>query len=103
MALVGEDKLAEDEALRYAFINNQMLAQIANNLKRYDILEYIFRGLVEQNPNDSDPRVNLAAAYYEQGNVSAAVAVLEKAIEDIPAFKEEGEKLLRGIEVNDGN
>ncbi len=103
VALVGEDKLAEDEALRYAFINNQMLAQIANNLKRYDILEYIFRGLVEQNPNDSDVRVNLAAAYYEQGNVSAAVAVLEKAIEDIPAFKEEGEKLLRGIEVNDGN
>lgn len=101
--LVGEDKLAEDEGLRQVFISNQMVAQIANQMKRYDILEYIFTALVEQYPNDSDARVNLAASYFEQGKEEAAVAVLKKAIEDIPEFEEEGKKLLKGIGINNGD
>ncbi|MEX2341284.1 MAG: O-antigen ligase family protein, partial [Candidatus Paceibacterota bacterium] len=98
--LVSEDRLEEDRVLYNAFINNQTMLQIANNLKRYDILEYIFTGLIEQYPDDSNPRVNLAATYFEQGNTEAAKAVIEKAIVDIPAFKEEGERLLAGIEEN---
>ena len=98
--LVGEEVLAEDEVLRYVFINNQMLLQIANNKKRYDVLEYIFKGQVEQYPEDTDARVNLAAAYYEQGDKDAAIEVIEEAMRDIPSFQAEGEKILDGLEAS---
>lgn len=96
--LVGEDKLTKDEGLNYTFINSQMMLQVANTLRRYDILEYIFKGLALQYPSESTYRVNLAAAYYEQGDKEATIEVIKEAMRDIPSFQDEGEKLLAGIE-----
>lgn len=79
-------------------VEEPMLLQVAAQKKEYELLEYILEGRIELEPNNTGPRVNLAALYMEQGDAERAKQVIQQAIADIPAFAEEGERLLSGIE-----
>ena len=53
---------------------------------------------VEVNPNDTQSRTSLAAVYLAAGLRAEAVIELRKAIENDPAFKEQGEFFIQEIE-----
>ena len=95
--LVSEEELAKKGGLWYAYVNDEISLQVANQLKRYDLLELILLSRIELDPSNSEHRYNLAAVYYEQGNKEQAISVLEQAIKDIPAFKSRGETMIRQL------
>ncbi len=95
--LLDLETLGEDPGLLYTVVNEPLLLQIAYQKKDYSILEFITKERMVASPLDPSLRTNLAALYFEQGKHSEARVVVEKAIEDIPAFKAEGEALLEEI------
>ena len=96
-ALIGSDVVTHGGDLWYALASDQLIITIAYQEKRYDLLRRIMSARVEIDPTRTDYRINLAAVYYETRELDKAVEVLEKAIEDIPSFKTEGQKLIDQI------
>ena len=90
--------LEADRTLRDVFTTDEMSLQLYHEAKRFDIVEYIFEKRREATPTDTVVRTNLAALYYEMGDKEKAIAVLREAIKDIPSFKSEGERLIKGLE-----
>jgi len=68
-------------------------SQKGNRIKAIQILEK----LVENNLNNIQYRVSLAAAYFENNQNSEAIRVIEEAIEIDSNFKEQGEKFIEEI------
>lgn len=95
--LIDLETLKEDPGLLSAVVNEPLLLQIAYQNKNYSLLEFIAKERMLATPMEKDLRTNLAALYFEQGKYNEAKAVIEKAIEDIPTFKTEGEALLEEI------
>ncbi len=87
-----------DKQLWYTVLTDEMSLHLYHEAKQYDMVEYIFKGRKELYPLDSVVRTNLAALYYEMGDKARAIAVLNEAIDDIPAFEDEGRKLIKGLE-----
>lgn len=83
--------------LWYALAADSMIISIAHQEKRQDILLRIMVARKEIEPTRIDYRTNLAAVYYETGELDKAIAVLEEAIRDIPTFKSEGQALIKKI------
>lgn len=96
--LIDLDTLNETPGLLSFVVNEPLLLSIAYQKKDYDILEFITKERIKAAPLDTSLRTNLAALYFEQGKHSEAKAVVEKAIEEIPTFKAEGEALLEEID-----
>lgn len=96
--LIGLDVLGNDPGLMSAVVNEPLLLSIAYKKKDYDILKLITEQKVLAMPSDQGARKNLAALHFEQGNYTEAKRVIEQAIEDIPTFKTDGEKMLEEIE-----
>jgi O-antigen ligase/tetratricopeptide (TPR) repeat protein len=90
--------LDADRALREVAATDEMSLHLYHEAKQYDMVEYIFKGRKELYPLDSVVRTNLAALYYEMGDKARAIAVLNEAIDDIPAFEDEGRKLIKSLE-----
>lgn len=84
-----------------AVVTEPMFFQVVYQKKAYDWLELILKGRVELEPGNKDARTNLAALYYEMGNTETSVAILQQAIKDIPAFKDEGEALIAKLQTKD--
>ncbi len=66
---------------------------LGDNLKSIEILEK----LVEENPENVQYHISLAAAYFENKQNIKSIAELEKAIELDPNFKEQGERFIEEI------
>lgn len=93
----GPGETRSRERLWYALVEEPLALQAAHQTKNYELMIYILSERVVLYPQDPSMRVNLAAGYYEQGNINKAIEILEKAISDIPAFKTEGESLIKGL------
>lgn len=96
--MLPASELEKKGELWQAYVNEQMVLQLAYEKKRYDVVEDIMRGKIELNPSEKSLRVNLAALFFEQKDFTNARLVIEEAIRDIPAFKAEGEGMLAEIE-----
>ncbi|MFH1413219.1 MAG: tetratricopeptide repeat protein, partial [bacterium] len=57
----------------------------------------IWEILIEQNPDNAQYRVSLAASYLQIGEREKAIEQLEKAIELEPKFKQQGEYYINEI------
>lgn len=93
----GPGEIVSRERVWSSLVNEQFALQSAYRLKNYDLLLYILSERVKLYPDNSEMRTNLAAAYYEMGDKEKAIAVIEKAITEIPAFRDEGERLIKGL------
>lgn len=95
--LIPKAELDKKGDLWFVYVNDLLTVQALNQIKRYDLLEFIFEARVANNPSDPELRINLAAAYFEGGNKEMAIAVLEQAIEDIPSFRDRGRAMIRQL------
>jgi tetratricopeptide (TPR) repeat protein len=91
------DELVNTDELRNSFARNDFAIQAAYQAKDYERLIEMFGVRIAGAPNDAQLRVNLAVAYYESGNIEEAVAVLERAAEDIPAFKTQADSFITDL------
>jgi tetratricopeptide (TPR) repeat protein len=58
----------------------------------------LFNIRIQERPLEPQERVNLAYIYHtDLGQSDKAIEILQKAIEDIPSFKVQGEELIAGI------
>jgi len=64
---------------------------------RYDKIVTIWRAHVKAQPTDAQARFTLAAALFEMGNHTEAIAVLEDAGRDIPSTKTQADSLIEQI------
>jgi tetratricopeptide (TPR) repeat protein len=95
--LLPPSELEKKEALWIAAVREPLMMQVAYQKSETYMVEQIVMGRVTLEPTNKDARVNLAAFYFEQGNLAKAREVIVEAINDMPSFKEEGEKLLEQI------
>jgi len=72
-------------------------SKIGEKTKALQVLEI----LVENNPENVQYHISLAATYFENGQNSKSIIELEKAIELDPNFKEQGEKFLGEIKTGE--
>jgi len=96
--LINLETIHENPGLLYTVVNDPLLLSIAYQKKDYELLEFITNERMKASPTDASLRTNLAALYLEQDKYSEARTVIEKAIEEIPTFKTEGEALLKEID-----
>ena len=96
----GPGEKRSRESLLRALVDGRLALAAAYHFKNYELLNYILTERVRLHPEDVGVRVNLAAAYYEQGDMSKAIETLEQAINDIPTFRSEGRKLIDNIREN---
>lgn len=88
----GNDKQAVDlltEHFGDPYVDDERLFMAWANAKRFDIVVPIIEKRVENNPEDVQLKVSLAAAYKEIGEVDKAVALLEKTKAEKPEFAEQ--------------
>jgi tetratricopeptide (TPR) repeat protein len=88
LAEVSISTLIQDEQLLRAYVDTGQFNNVV----------FIWERRVENNPDNSDFRVSLAAAYLQVGEREKSIAQLRKAIELNPSFKEEGESYIREIQ-----
>lgn len=94
---INIEDLSKDKQLREAFIGDDLAVQVVYEMKEYPLLIYMLTERTALHPTDTNNRVNLAIAYYENGESGKAINVLEDAIEDIPSFREQGLQLIKEI------
>jgi tetratricopeptide (TPR) repeat protein len=91
---LGDQKLADEilmEAYGTVLVDNPRIIQAYYDTKQYSKLVKILEFAVENDPANLQNHLSLAASYLDMGNSAKAIAVLQKAIEINPEFKEQGE------------
>jgi O-antigen ligase/tetratricopeptide (TPR) repeat protein len=97
---------AGDTALRDSLITpeykdeyskNDIVLRALYDTRQYDELVTIIEDRIEENTNDVQLRVSLAAVLREQGKTKQAIAAIEKAMTDFPDFKSQGETYIRDL------
>ncbi len=88
------DELIVTDAHKQSFYMSDLVVQVAYTAKLFPLLKTIFEYRIEQNPEEPQLRASLAYLLNESGDKAGAIQVLKKAIEDIPAFKEQGEQFM---------
>ncbi len=78
-------------------VDSEQLVRAYFDARLYDRVISIWKGRVEKNPTDPQTRVSLAAAYLAANDRASAIIELERVIELNPAFKEQGEFLIKEI------
>ncbi len=91
------DELIQTDEQKIAFALNQSAVQAVYQKKMYTRLIAMFRIQVEQKPEDSQIRTNLAYILNESGDTEGAILVLKKAGEDIPSFKTQAEQFIASL------
>lgn len=91
---INTEDLQSDRPLRVAFVNDDLAVQAVYEMKDYPLLIYMLSERMSLRPDDVNTRVNLAIAYYETGNTTRAVEILNQAVKDIPSFKKQGQEII---------
>jgi O-antigen ligase/tetratricopeptide (TPR) repeat protein len=95
-ALFNELISTEDEKKAYAL--SDQAVQTVYALKRFPQLIDMFKIRIAERPTATEERTNLAYIYGASGQIDAAIAVLEQAIQDIPSFKTQAEQFITSLE-----
>lgn len=96
--IASSDALEDNQSLSYIFVQEPLVAQIAYQQKRYDLLEFIMLERTKLDPKNRTHWVNLATIYVERKEYDKAREVVLMAMDNVPGFEEEGELLLEEIE-----
>ena len=64
---------------------------------RYDLVRDIWAARVQRDPGRIDWRRSLAATYFRLGQTSRAIETIRATIRERPAFREEGETMIREV------
>jgi len=93
------DELAEELMKDYGgtIIPDERFITAYNERKMFDKVEAIWEKFVEENPENAQYRVSLAAGYLQTGKRQKAIEQLQKAIELEPRFKQQGEYYINEI------
>ncbi len=91
------DEVINTDSLKSTFANNDLAVQAAYTAKMYDLLKEMFTRRVEENPTDTQVRVNLAFILNESGDTQGAVEVLTQAGKDIPSFAAQSEQFIASL------
>lgn len=78
-------------------VNDPRLLQVLVNIKRYDRVIEIWKMRVQQNPNDAQQHVGLAAAYFTTGDKTNAIAELQRAAQLNPSLAAQIQAVIAGI------
>ena len=103
------DELIQTEEQKNAFAVNEFAVQAVYKAKMYPLLKDMFERQIVQKPTEPQPRTNLSFILNESGDSAGAIAVLTKAGEDIPTFKEQADGFIASIvakntaETNEGS
>lgn len=99
-AIYGKDNKLADEILApiqaLALTDDRIVSAYAAT-GQYGKIILIFQARIKNDPNNTQSRVSLAAAYLGNGQREAAVAEIQKIIEISPQFKEQGENYIKEI------
>lgn len=96
----GRDKEAVDllnERYGTVAIDDERLFNEWTRAKRFDIAIMILEKRIEENPEDMQLRVSLAAAYKETGDIPTAVRILEEAKQEKPEFAEQMDGFIKEL------
>jgi tetratricopeptide (TPR) repeat protein len=95
----GKDDLAEELMKNYGgtIIPDERFLMAFNERKMFDKVTAISEKFVEENPENAQYRVSLAAGYLQMGERQKAIEQLQKAIELEPRFKQQGEYYINEI------
>lgn len=96
--IINLETLEPNTSFWHAVVTDDLLFRWAYEKERYDIVEYILEAQINLNPENPEVRTNYAALLLEEGDKEGAIAVLRQAINDIPSFKSEGERLIKSVE-----
>ncbi len=97
---IGRDDIAEKLLIPLygtTLVPEQGFANAYQIRGRFDKVASILEKILEENPNDAQSHLSLAAAYVEMGKRQAAIPLIEKTIKLSPDFKAQGEELLDRI------
>jgi len=96
----GNDGLAEELMRDYGgtIITDERFLAAFNERKMFDKVTAISEKFVEENPENAQYRVSLAAIYLQIGERQKAIEQLQKAIELEPRFKQQGEYYINEIQ-----
>ena len=81
-----------------SYYQNDFILRAAYDTKHFDIVQDISKHKSDAAPGDLQLRVSLAVAYYQGGNTPSAIAVLQKATQDFPDFKTQGDQYIKAIQ-----
>ncbi|MBI4691968.1 MAG: O-antigen ligase family protein [Candidatus Terrybacteria bacterium] len=95
----GQDKLAEDLMKDYGGLIVADERILRAFIERGDIIKItaILEKFIEQEPNNAQYRVSLAAGYLQSSQRQKAIEQLQKAIDLEPKFKQQGEYYINEI------
>jgi O-antigen ligase/tetratricopeptide (TPR) repeat protein len=91
------DELIQTDDEKRAFAQSQYAVQAMYTAKMYPNLIEMLTLQAEASPNDKQVRTSLAYILNESGDREGAIAVLEKAIEDIPEFTTEATQFITDL------
>lgn len=96
----GKDGLAEELMKDYGgtIVTDERFLTAFNERKMFDKVAAIWEKFVEENPENAQYRVSLAASYLQVEKRQKAIEQLQKAIELEPRFKQQGEYYINEIQ-----
>ena len=102
LLMIMNNQKAEGEALLEKHFGKKVISdkQFVNAYAKigdYETVKHIWQTLIEQEPNNAQYYVSLAATYMQLNWREEAIQTLEKAIELEPKFKEQGEFFIKEI------
>ena len=89
------NELIATEDAKKAFALNDTALQATYSAKEYAMLIEMLNVRIAENPDVAQNRASLAFVYNEMGDMQNAIATLQKAGEDIPAFKAEADSYIQ--------
>lgn len=91
------DELIQTDAQKNSFAMNDYAVQAAYQSKMYPLLIEMLEIRIQRKPDDVQERTSLAFVVNESGDTERAVAILTKAGEEIPSFKEQSKQFIESI------
>jgi thioredoxin-like negative regulator of GroEL len=92
------NELIATDAHKRALAQSQYAIQAVYQKKNYPLLIELLTYQMEAKPQDQQVRTSLAYVLNESGDAEGAIEVLNKAAEDIPAFKAQAQQFIAEIE-----
>ncbi|MEI6863776.1 MAG: O-antigen ligase family protein [Candidatus Adlerbacteria bacterium] len=86
------------EAFGTVLVDDSRLLQVYTNKKLYDRVVGIWKARIEQNPQNTQSHLGLAAAYFTSGNKTAAIAELNRAAQLDPALAAQVQSVITQIQ-----
>lgn len=96
----GEDKLTEELLIpefKTVLVPDEMIIKAYFDTNQFGKVISIEREEIPKNPTNIQNRLYLISSYLKLGRPSEAIKEVENAIEAVPAYKEQGEKVITEI------